>query len=99
MVALTIVMLVSHDTTAKGGGPHVSLFLIYALPFEISSHEVGDPSMEKGINYMISIIDIIFPMFEIWEIAFVRSKIDFHCCQFVACFDSLKNPEVFDSRK
>ena len=77
MAASTIAMLVSHDTTTKGGGPHVSLFLIYALPFEISSHEVGGPSMEKGINYMISIICIIFPIFKIWEIAFVHSKTDF----------------------
>ena len=37
MAATTIAMLVSPDTTTKGGGPHVSLFLIYALPSEIWS--------------------------------------------------------------
>ena len=28
-------MLVPHDTLTKGGGPHVLLLLIYALPFEL----------------------------------------------------------------
>ena len=32
-------MSVSPDTMTKGGGPHVSLFLIYALPSEIWSLE------------------------------------------------------------
>ena len=37
MAALTIVMLVSHDTTIQGGGLPWFTFFNYALPFEIWS--------------------------------------------------------------
>ena len=35
MAALTIAMLVSHETTTKGGNLPRFTFFIYALPFEI----------------------------------------------------------------
>ena len=51
MVASAIAMLVSHETTTKGGGLPWITFLIYALPFEIYGlKREGHPGMEKGIN-------------------------------------------------
>ena len=41
MVASTIAMLVSHDTTTKGGGLPWFTFSIYALPLEIWSQTWG----------------------------------------------------------
>ena len=68
MVALTIAMLVSHDTTTKGGGLPWFTFSIYALPFEIWLQTWG-ASMHWERNKHDCFKNLIEMILEIHEIA------------------------------
>ena len=55
MVASTIAMLVSHDTTTKGGGlPWFTFFV--PSPSRYGRKHEGHPYIEKGINMTVSTI-------------------------------------------
>ena len=68
MVALTIAMLVSHDTTTKGGGLPWFTFSIYALPFKKWSQTWG-ASMHWERNKYDCFNNLIEMIVEICEIA------------------------------
>ena len=68
MVALTIAILVSHDTTTKGGGLSWFTFSISALPFEIWS-QTWVASMHWDRNKYVCFNNLIEMIVEIHEIA------------------------------
>ena len=68
MVVLTIAMLVSHDTTTKGGGVVFNdlLFLFMPSPSRYGCKREGHPCIEKGINMTFNnLIQIIVEICEI----------------------------------